>query len=125
MSSTEGSVRLLLVDDELMVLTTVGRMLSSRGYEVCLAASGAQALSLASDPEQRFDLVIADLTMPDMDGIELFERLEALPLKLPKILTSGYPPTQAQMAKSHGFLQKPFRTQDLFEAVVEALTLSA
>ncbi|MCA9795312.1 MAG: response regulator [Candidatus Eremiobacteraeota bacterium] len=123
MGSTGGSVRLLLVDDEQMVLTTVARMLASRGYEVCTATSGGQALALASDPKEEFDLVLADLTMPDMDGIELFERLEAVRPALPKLLSSGYPPTQAQMDKIQGFLQKPYRTQELFAAVAEALTV--
>jgi CheY-like chemotaxis protein len=68
-----AGVRVLLVDDEPAVRRPLGRFLQRRGAEVCEAADGAEALAaLAGGP---FDIVVADLRMPGMDGASLYRAL--------------------------------------------------
>ena len=67
--------RILIVDDEEHIRRILSLMLSSEGYEVAEAGDGASALELFAS--EVFDLVILDLRMPDMDGIEVLTRLRA------------------------------------------------
>ncbi len=71
------SAKILIVDDDLESLKLVGLMLQSRGYDIIAARSGLQALSKAAD--QMPDLVILDVMMPGMDGLEVCRRLRAHP----------------------------------------------
>src|SRR3972149_6623843 len=61
--------RLLIVDDEVELMTVLGSMLRKQGYEVMGFASGTEALEALR--ERQFDLLLADLMMPELDGIEL------------------------------------------------------
>lgn len=66
---------ILVVDDQDMVLRVVSRMLTHLGLEVTAAGSGEQALALRDDRDAPFDLVLTDVLMPGIDGIELTRRL--------------------------------------------------
>src|SRR5207245_7488857 len=68
-----GARRILVVDDDPMVATTVQRVLRPEGYEVDVALGGAQALAQVS--ARRPDLVILDLMMPGIDGLDVCRRL--------------------------------------------------
>jgi len=71
MNSTEKKI--LVVDDDHSIRTVLKEALIDDGYEVKIAADGEKALAFAT--EERFDLVIADLVMPRLNGIELMERI--------------------------------------------------
>jgi DNA-binding response OmpR family regulator len=73
--STEGSARILLVDDEESVQTLLTYPLRKEGYEVVPALDGQEALDRFA--EQRFDLVVLDIMLPRLDGIEVCRRLRA------------------------------------------------
>jgi DNA-binding response OmpR family regulator len=75
MTATDGSVRILLVDDEQSVQTLLAYPLRKDGYEVIAAHDGRQALDRFG--EQRFDLVVLDIMLPKLDGIEVCRRLRA------------------------------------------------
>ena len=78
--------KILLIDDSLLALDTVSTFLQDMGWTVLTAQSGAEALRVASTPE--LDAVIADLNMPDMNGIEVFRRIHAIDPLLPVIILS-------------------------------------
>jgi len=85
-----GSARLLFVDDELATLKMVTVLLGRLGYHVQTANSPFEAIELFQEHPERFDLVITDLTMPEMNGIELSSRLREISPELPVILITGY-----------------------------------
>ena len=75
MNAGEGSARILLVDDEHSIQTLLTYPLRKDGYEVVGALDGRQALDMFA--EQRFDLVVLDLMLPKLDGIEVCRRLRS------------------------------------------------
>jgi len=113
------SVRLLVVDDEPALADLLRKYLQRLGYEVEVCASAEDALPLfASDPT-RFSMVLADLTLPGMNGDDMIERMRALNKGLMAILSSGYPhkPKSAQTT----FLQKPYAPKMLAEMIEKGL----
>ncbi len=115
--------RILLVDDEETVRRVTGRLLEKLGYEVRTASDGVEALEIVDDG-QTFDLILTDVVMPRMTGIEMAEAVrERLPLQ--RILfTSGY--TTRQYGRAPGeppkpFMPKPFSLADLAESVRSTL----
>ena len=79
--------RLLLVDDNVAVLAALDRLLRAAGYNVTTAANGRAALEIIDT--QSVHLVIADIHMPEMDGIELLRAIRAKAPSLPVIALSG------------------------------------
>jgi len=79
--------RILIVDDEKSVRETLREMLEYEGYEVVEADSGLQALDLFS--QQSFDVVLCDIKMPGMDGMELLEKI-LQSYDIPVIMISGH-----------------------------------
>ena len=73
-ASTEGSARLLVVDDEPEIVELMSEMLEGAGYEVMTAESGAVVLAMLA--EARFDAIISDLHMPDLDGARLWREVK-------------------------------------------------
>jgi CheY-like chemotaxis protein len=107
--------RLLVVDDDPEVRVIVAEFLEDFGYQVLQASGGAEALDiLARTPDLR--MIITDIRMPDMSGIELADIATQRQRGLKIILISGYFVSQ-QMDRR--FLRKPFRMKDL-EAAVRA-----
>lgn len=112
-----GTGKILLVDDERLVLEVSGKLLERLGYSVIAAGSGREALELYAREKSGIDLVILDMIMPEMSGGETFNRLREMDPNLKVLLSSGYTLSgQAKkiMAKGCiGFLQKPFNIQQL------------
>ncbi|GIW14964.1 MAG: hypothetical protein KatS3mg063_0817 [Tepidiforma sp.] len=115
---------ILVVDDDETVRAVTRRMLELSGFPVLLAADGAEAVALYRE-RPGIDLVLLDLTMPAMDGEETFRELRRLDPGVRVILTSGYSEQDAadRFAGTGlaGFIQKPYRPQDLIETVRAAL----
>ncbi len=117
-SETEADAdRILLVDDEASVRDLVGRMLERLGYTVLAAASGPEALELFAERPGDVDLVLLDLTMPGMNGLETLEVLRRVDPEIPVVLSSGYGEEDLGIrygdAGFDGFLPKPYRAADL------------
>jgi two-component system chemotaxis response regulator CheY len=116
---------ILAVDDSTSMLQMVGFTLKSAGYEVVTAADGKQALEIASG--QQFDLVLTDVNMPVMNGIELTKQLRALPAyRFTPILVltteSGIEKKQeGRAAGATGWLVKPFNPDQLLATVKKVL----
>ncbi len=86
----EGHERVLFVDDEPAIVEAGTRLLAGLGYAVTPATSSADALAIFRADPDAFDVVVSDLTMPKMTGIELARELLALRPRLPIVLCSGY-----------------------------------
>ncbi len=89
-SSVPLRARVLLVDDEAMIRRTARRLLEAIGCTVEEASTGAEAVTAVSRDASRFDVVVMDLTMPEMNGYEAARRLAVLAPALPVVLSSGY-----------------------------------
>ena len=115
-------VHLLLVDDDADVRNVGRGMLEDLGAVVSEADGGAAALLLLRTGPAA-DLVLADLTMPAMSGLELAEHIAALQPNLPVVLMSGYGAEAIgpQPAFVRAMLQKPFRSSDLAAVLAAAL----
>ncbi|MFR0655894.1 two-component system response regulator GlrR [Pantoea sp. SIMBA_079] len=119
--------RLLLVDDDPGLLRLLGMRLTSEGFQVATAASGAEALrQLQKEPA---DVVISDLRMDEMDGLALFGEIQRRHAGLPVIILTAHGSIpDAVSATQQGvfsFLTKPVDRDALYKAIDEALALRA
>lgn len=120
-----ASARVLVVDDEAEIAELVRAMLESAGYEVATAESGAVALELLG--EARFDAIVSDLRMPDMDGATLWREVGAKHPALARrmLFVTGdtlSPDARAFLESARcPALDKPFAKGDLLERVAELL----
>jgi CheY-like chemotaxis protein len=113
-----GSETVLLVEDEPEVRGVVSSLLLDLGYRVVAAASGREALALAARDGEPFDLLLTDVTMPEMSGRELAVRLRELRPSTRVLYMSGHQEELSpREAAVPGFLQKPFSAEELAHAV--------
>ena len=112
--------KILMVDDDALILMSAVMMLEDLGHEVRDASSGAQALEIL-DLEGGFDLVITDHAMPRMTGADLVRDLRERWPNLPVILASGYAELPADLAGEVSRLGKPFTQVQLSEAIDRVL----
>jgi len=120
-----GSERIMLVDDEAMIVQVIQRMLKDLGYVVTIFTSSTEALKAYTKTPDNFDLLITDMTMPEMTGTVLAGKLLALRPDLPVILCTGYNETiDAEKATSFGineFIMKPVENHTLAKVIRQAL----
>ncbi|TLX63630.1 hybrid sensor histidine kinase/response regulator [Stutzerimonas nosocomialis] len=109
------TLRVLLVDDDALVLTSFSAVIEELGHSVLAARSGAQALEMMSR-EMPVDVVVTDYAMPGMTGLELAEAIHQRWPDLPIILASGYS-TQVQFPDYLTRLAKPFGQAQLRQAL--------
>jgi CheY-like chemotaxis protein len=118
----------LVVDDEAAVRRFVVRVLGEAGYDVAEAGDGAEALSLIRVGSVKPGVVVSDIVMPRMNGVELLESLSLERPRLPVILMSGY---GAEALKRRGIfnpcgvLAKPFSPDTLVAEVRRCFALEA
>ncbi len=115
----------LVADDEMSVRVLASKLLKRMGFEVILATDGAEAVRLFRERADRISLVLLDMTMPEMGGEEVFTEIRRLCPDVKVILSSGY--NEQDVIKDFaglglaGFLQKPYRLEELSAKVVEVL----
>jgi signal transduction histidine kinase/ActR/RegA family two-component response regulator len=116
---------ILVVDDEPAVLAVVTDALHQAGYAPLAASSGPEALRLASSRKADLRLMVLDLLMPEMSGIELLRKIRAIAPELRVLVTSGYVQPSVEPALMElgvdGILDKPFTSAALLERVRRAL----
>ena len=115
---------ILLVDDRESMRKCMRACLQQAGYPVIEAASGSEALSLFQQYGTHIALVVSDVQMPEMSGVDLAERLLRLRPGLAILFVSGQPGALPQKMRGFSFLPKPFRTEELICGVEHALTSS-
>jgi PAS domain S-box-containing protein len=123
MESLRGTV--LVVDDEESVRRTVSRVLEVLGCKVLRAEDGTVAVQYVLEWSIPIDLVLLDLTMPILDGVQTLHELRRMRPDLPVILMSGFAEVHAMAKfgqhKLSGFLQKPFTIDEVRRRVAEVL----
>ncbi len=116
--------RVLLVDDEDLILQTIGAALKALGLEVLTARDGLEALERFREAP-RPDLVLMDLTMPRMDGREAFQAMHDLDPSVPVVLSSGFTEQDSiQTLSGHNpaaFIQKPYQIKVLRQLLQRVL----
>jgi two-component system cell cycle sensor histidine kinase/response regulator CckA len=118
-----GSGRILIVEDEDMVRAVTEQALLRQGYEVETANDGAQALEMFATGK-RYDLVVSDVVMPNLDGPSMARRLRETYGEIRLLFISGYAEEQLRESISLdnvAFLAKPFSVRQIAEAVHDAM----
>ena len=118
---------LLIVDDDPVVLTLTADMLTRLGYIVIPADNPESALEQIEKAESSIHLLITDVIMPEMNGFELYEKVQEQYPALPVLFISGYTANNVVSGKIKGkkllFLEKPFSLARLDNAVRKSLRL--
>jgi two-component system cell cycle sensor histidine kinase/response regulator CckA len=124
----DGEATVLVVEDEGMIRRLLERVLRQHGFRVLLAKDGAEGLALFQDHQHEIDLVISDMIMPNLNGLEMIEQILALRPALPVLLMSGYTDELAQRESfsrlQATLLRKPFSIQHLLGQIRGALERS-
>jgi two-component system, chemotaxis family, chemotaxis protein CheY len=122
------STKVLVIDDSQMVRLQVGRALMAAGFTVVEASDGADAIEkLQASPD--LSLVICDVNMPVMNGIEFLEKKSELGNSVPVIMltTEGQPELikKAKMLGAKGWIMKPFKADSLIAAAKKLTAIAA
>jgi DNA-binding NtrC family response regulator len=110
----------LVVDDEPMIRRFAGRVLREEGFGVYEASDGVEALDLIHAGTADLEIVLSDIVMPRLNGVQLLETLSTLRPGLPVILMSGFGTTQLAergIVSPCGVLSKPFTSEALVTEV--------
>jgi len=117
-----ASERILIVDDEDGMRRLLSRVLTREGYETSAVANGAEALRLVAS--ERFDLVVTDIKMPEMDGLQLLAELKEYEPSLPIIVITAYGTienaVQALRSGAYDYIAKPFENDEIKLTVAKA-----
>ncbi|MDD5094978.1 MAG: response regulator [Dehalococcoidia bacterium] len=125
MTTVVARKSLLLVDDHDSLRDMLGRALTNRGYDVSSASCGTDALSMSS--ERIFDVVVLDIKMPGMNGLEVLRKIREMYPDVPVIILSAVADpemkteSQAMQLRASVYLHKPCKLQDLDAAIQRVL----
>jgi two-component system, cell cycle sensor histidine kinase and response regulator CckA len=115
---------ILVVDDEEFIRKLSTRILSMHGYDVIQAENGKQAVGIYEHSWGLIDLVLLDIRMPDISGVETFRRMVAINPAARIVLCSGYGEYEFPAENGCFFVQKPFTVKGLTDSVKRVLDLS-
>jgi DNA-binding response OmpR family regulator len=124
-----AKAKILVVDDQMAVLTMMRFLLTRAGCETQGALSAEKALRLAQ--AEAFDLITLDVGMPDLDGFRLFQKLRQIPhlKETPVVFVSGNPSIENQQHAldlgAADFIEKPFDTQDFLSRILSLVEQTA
>ncbi len=115
--------RILIVDDDKTILTSFSEILQSKGYSIDTAESGNEAI--VKTDKQFFNLVLLDIKLPDIEGIDLLNSIKETSPKMVKIVVSGYASLDNSVAAlnrgADAYLIKPVDPEELVRIVDEKL----
>ena len=120
-----GSEVVLFVDDEEMICDIGEQILKAMGYRTMIARNGVEAVEIYKQNQDKIDMVILDIFMPKMGGVEAFDRLKEVNPHIKVLISSGCSLNEQVMdvigRGCSGFIQKPFRFKDLSYKMREVL----
>jgi CheY-like chemotaxis protein len=120
--------KILVIDDEELITKTLLKLLSNEGYGATVVKSGKEAVEKVKETD--FDLIISDVRMPEMDGIETVKQIRAYLEKsnkkpIPEVLITGYADmdkyTSAMELEVADYLYKPFDTADFLKIIKKTI----
>lgn len=115
--------KILVIDDEELITKSLTKLLEKEGFEVYTAKRGEDAITLCE--EENFDLIIADIRMPGINGIDTIEHIYNKLKKIPTIFITGYADEKyeerAHKLSPIAFIYKPFDIKDFVEKIKEVL----
>jgi DNA-binding NtrC family response regulator len=118
--------KVLVIDDEDIVLKSVNKILSEENYEVDVSSSGRQGIDRAI--ERSYDVVLTDIRMPDIGGMRVLRDIKRAKPSLAVIIITGYATVksavQAMKLGAVDYLEKPFTPDQLLKAVASALDIT-
>jgi DNA-binding NtrC family response regulator len=118
-----AKARVLVIDDDQIVLDSISQILTDENYDVDVTLRGGEGLERAI--REDYDLVLTDIRMPDMGGIQVLRDIRHKRPALPVVMITGYATApSAEMAMKLGaadFIEKPFEPEELLETVASAL----
>ena len=120
-ASNHGAT-ILLAEDEPPIRELLSKILNSAGYQVLVASDGKRALTIAEQTE-KIDLLLSDVVMPEMSGVELAKALKSKRPEIRIMLTSAYPQGMLLIDSGWHFIPKPFFPQRLLDEVRKALSI--
>ena len=122
-ATRQGRARVLVVDDEASIRDLLSKTLALAEYDVDTAADASTALGRVRAAE--YDLLIADLRMPGMDGLTLIRQVKRIRAELPVIIITGFSTESSAIEAVNlgvaGYLRKPFRVPEVLAAAAKAL----
>jgi len=122
------TAKILLVDDEPLLRSAGRRIIKSLGFEVLVAANGAEAVAVFRRQHESIALVVLDVAMPVMGGMDCFWRLRELEPDIPVLVASGYAKhgdvDELLAAGATGYLSKPYDREQMTTAIHRCLSLS-
>jgi len=114
-------LRVLVIDDELMLRHATRRALAHIGHDVLLAENGARAVEIFAVSSSQIDVILLDLSMPQMSGRECFERLRRVDPQVPVVICTGDGDRAASeavlKAGAAGILRKPYGLTELVDTL--------
>jgi DNA-binding NtrC family response regulator len=120
-----NETRILIVDDDDTIRTTMKAILEDEGYYVDLAASGKEGIEKSK--ETTYNIALLDIRLPDMEGVELLKLMKPAVPRTRKIMVTGYPSTQnainALNKNADAYLIKPVDIEKLLSTIKEQLKL--
>ncbi len=120
-----GNETILLVEDEPAILKVTGRILERHGYTILAANSAEEAIRMAERHDGQIHLLITDVVMPEMNGLDLAGKLVSLYPNLRLLFMSGHTADiiahEGMLDEGVHFIQKPFRMKDLAAKARKAL----
>jgi two-component system cell cycle sensor histidine kinase/response regulator CckA len=122
-----GSTTILVVDDEDLIRTMIGKMLKPMGYCILHAANGSEALTICEQRHGAVHLIVTDVTMPGMNGVDLVDYATAHWPSIKILFITGFATDAAirRRTSRHPLLPKPFTRDELTGTVQELLSPSA
>lgn len=129
-SPIDPKVRVLVAEDDADLRATLGELLVQRGYEVLSASSGSETLAMLSgaarDAVPRPDLLLADIHMPGLSGLDLLRAVKLAHWPTPVVLMTAFPDARvrerAEWLGAYTVLEKPLGVARLLDVVAEALS---
>ena len=120
--------KILIIDDEELITKTLLKLLNAKGYETTVARSGSETMDKIK--KEDFDLIVTDVRMPEMDGIETIQAIREYCFKqgktsIPEIIITGYADENkyksAVEMKVAAYIFKPFDTKEFLDTIKRTL----
>jgi DNA-binding NtrC family response regulator len=115
--------KILIIDDDEDFLNPISTFLRERGYDVDVARTADEALKKTK--KEYYSLMLIDIKLPDMDGLQLLERIDTSEPEIRKVIITGYPnmesAQQAFYLGAHMYFIKPFEVEALLEVIEKLL----